>query len=174
MIILDTNIFPDLITKYESNNLLHVLQDWLAQVVKNINCNSNGDSITLVVTAQILNDYKTGLSRAGYGNAGKIFSNFFKNTTSFRYKLDEEKNIYLTTKKFNVSNRRSRTVRDKYDIKFLNLINEILHLKKFNDRFIIFATNDYTAGSDIKKALVGKTHACVEIGISNLEEAIKC
>lgn len=174
MIILDTNIFPNLITRYESHNLSRVLQDWLTHVVKNINCNPKGDTITLVATTQILNDYQTGLSKAGYGKAGKIFSKFFKSTTSFRYKLDVEKNIYLTTKTFNVSGQHSRIIRDKYDVKFLDLINEIRRSKKFNNRFIIFATNDCTAGSDIERALVGKTLTCVEVGIPNLEEAIKC
>ena len=173
MIILDTNIFPDLIKEYKSDNLLRVLRDWLSHVVKSMSCNPKGDSITLVATTQILKDYQTGLSRAGHGKAGKVFSEFFKSATSFRYKLDGEKNIYFTLKKFNSPSQSSRTVRDKYDIKFLNLINEILH-SKFNNRFIIFATNDRTAGSDIERELVGKTRACVEIGIPNLEEAIKC
>lgn len=174
MIILDTNIFPNLITRYESHNLSRVLQDWLTHVVKNINCNPKGDTITLVATTQILKDYRTGLGKAGYGKAGKIFSKFVKDATSLRYRLDKEKNIYLTIKTFNVSSQHSRIIRDKYDVKFLDLINEIRRSKRFNDRFIIFATNDCTAGSDIERALVGKTLTCVEVGIPNLEEAIKC
>ena len=174
MIILDTNIFPDLIKKYESPNLLQVLRDWLAHVVENISCDPKGDSIVLAVTAEILKDYQTGLSKAGHGKAGKIFTESIKKTTSFKYRLDRNRNIYLTLKKLNVASQPSHTIQDKYDIKFLNLINGIRDSAKFRNRFIIFATNDFTAGSDIERALVGKRKTCVEIGILNLEEAIKC
>lgn len=175
VLILDTNILIDLVDAHRSDDLLQILRGWIASIVKMMPYNPKGRIVTLVVSTQVLNDYKSGLGHSGHNKAGKIFTNRFSDLLSHKFSVNEDNNVHLTFFKIPSKENTNSMIRDKTDRKFLALINQTLLLNKMNDRFIIFATRDASTGRGMEAALLGrKRRVRVEDSVRDLERAIEC
>lgn len=174
VIILDTHILKDIIDDYNSNNLIEVLKNWLTYVIQNMKLVPRGKRIGIVASTEVLGEYKNRLARSGHKNIAKTISDIFDQGTSRKYPIDKEKGVYLSIGKIHPDKNRKRVMRDKYDEKFLELINGVLKLRKWREHFVIVATSDTPTKQDLETELNAVERVSVEGSILDLEETVKC
>ena len=174
VIILDTNILVDIIDDHRSNNLFQVLENWLTHIIRNMEHTPKGKGVKFVANTNILKEYQTTLIRSGYNDIGRTISDIFKRSIYMKRPLDRKNGTYFSISKISSSGEHRRTVRDKSDEKFSEIIDKVSKIKRWNDHFIIVATRDTTTKRDLETKLNARERTSVEGSIWHLEKTVEC
>ena len=63
VLVLDTNIFLDILQEHDSGDILTSLRDWLVKTVVGAQCLLPRRSITLALSQRVVKEYKTGMGK---------------------------------------------------------------------------------------------------------------
>lgn len=148
VLILDTNLFIDILS-LSDGNISSRVQWWLGEILREIDCEFNGRTILLMVTTEILQDYKTGFNKSGIvrGQFPALKIWIEKNTGSKIPITSGNDKMFLILHKMGASllvRDNNHRLSDKFDTKFLTLINTVFQSTRLKDRMILFASKDHT------------------------------
>ena len=155
-LIIDTNILVDIIATSDHPTTFdkHFI-DWIKKIILRIDTHIGDKTITLFANEDVIKDYNSGLSRSGIKRFKKQIRELFRKKTGSRQLVTSGYKIYFSLRKIPKGQTKSThkyRLTDKYDEKFLVLLESILEKNKWRDWSIIMASCDNTAYDEIKAA----------------------
>ena len=173
-LVLDTNILIDILDVYESKDLKSLIEIWTCNIIKKIDPNIKGKTITIFVTTNIIKDYQAGLGKNQNKDFAKTIKFIFNKFISHKLPIQKSRKIYFTFKKFPDDKMPKKgRLKDKGDEKFLDLIEAILGNIKRGDWALIVASRDHATRDGIQDALKGKEIHFPD-SLDDLEKIIEC
>ena len=173
VLILDANILRGIL-EIQEQTLNRAVMCWLEQTVEVMECESKGKRIVIAVSTDVLKDYAAGMRGCRPGNTKAVIDNFFKKHPSRRYLIHHMRKIDLTIKKLQTIKIAHRRFKDRYDQRYLELVNAVCDYGRLHNHRMIIATDDTDAYSDLDRNLIGRKNITLVDNIPRLEEAIKC
>ena len=127
VLILDTNILPKIISSQDPPRIDQIFSRWVKALCVGINPPPKGKVVTIAVSTEMINDYKTGLRRCRHSKVAKTLKIIFDKSLSDVVETGSSGSVRLMLEK--VTPKRSASsmrVRDPYDQGFLD---DVFHVK---------------------------------------------
>lgn len=178
-LIIDTNIFGEIISSIQCDNLAQILKRWILTILNKMKKFPKGKKITIFCSSNTLNDYQTGFSKQGHKNMSKTVKTVFNQSLSYNRAISVQEKINLSLRKMpNPSkSKQTKRVSDKNDVRFLLLIELVAKLSTHKNYKILFASKDRQS-SDTIKSILEKSDRQNRIHVAEnleaFEELISC
>ena len=179
VLIIDTNIFGEIISSIQHDNLIQILKQWILTILNKMKKFPKGKKITIFCSSNTLNDYQTGFSKLGYDNIGRTVKMIFNNSLSRNTVISVQEKINLSLRKMpnQPKSKQTKRVSDKNDEQFLLLIESVAKLSTHKNYKILFASKDRQSSSTIKSILEKsdrQNRIHVAENLEAFEELISC
>ena len=177
-LVIDTNILIDITKTGNSVSIKTVLQEWLLKIIKKMDKQPKGKTITVFASQKTLKDYKSGLISAGYKDVGEQIKQIFNSSLTHKFAISKPQKIYFSLRRINTDNlKKQRRIGDRNDENFLILIEKIFTITSLKEYEIIFSSRDKKSGPEIKHILLKTKDRCrshVATDLKCFEKLIEC
>ena len=142
--LIDSNLLMEILPRGRMSDMYDALAVWIADTLKGADQMPVGKTITLLVTTDILRDYRTGFGRNKYSIDSPTWARF-KKSINIRKLVGHS--TYFTICKIEPASGGERRWRgDKYDKAYFEAFKSAVGLGRLEDRHIVFASADRSTG----------------------------
>lgn len=176
VLILDTNILPTIINRQGSFRMDRVFSGWIGALCNNIDPPPRGKIVTIVATASMIDDYKTGLRRRRCGKVAKTIKMVFNKQISSLIDTSGLGKVRLMLERVKVEqSAAARHVRDPYDRKFLDVVIYAAESKRWKDCGILLVTEDHDLRVDAERILTPRNNKRIAVSdMDKFEDLFAC
>ena len=154
-LIIDTNIFGQIISSIQCDELIPILEEWIRTILNKMKKIPKGKKITIFCSSDTLKDYKTGFSKQGHKSISRTIKLVFEGLHSHNREICSQEKINLSLRKISIPSKpkQDRRVSDKDDEHFLLLVESVSRSSAHKNYEILFASKDRQSSDDIKSVL---------------------
>ena len=154
-LIIDTNIFGQIISSIQCDDLILILKEWIRVILNKMKKIPKGKKITIFFSSDTLKDYKTGFSKQRHKVISQTVKLVFEGLHSNKVPIFKQEKIDLSLRKISIpaNPKQARRVLDKDDEHFLLLVEAVSQSSAHKNYKILFASKDIQSSNAIEAVL---------------------
>lgn len=176
VLILDTNTLPAIIDRQGSSRIDQAFSGWIKALCSSVDPPPRGKIVTIVATAGMIDDYKTGLRRRRYTKVAKTIKMVFNGSISSLIDTGGQGRVRLMLERVKAEqSAAARHVRDPYDRRFLDAVIHAAESKRWKDRGILLVTGDHDLRIDAERILAPRNDKRIAVSdMDRFEDLFAC